>query len=96
MSRITLEVTDVRVERVQDISEEDALAEGIVECNPGPEGPKASPVYRPPGANDFIGGWSARPAFRRLWDEINAARGHPWDANDWVWAVSFSVVEVRQ
>jgi hypothetical protein len=64
-SRITLEVTDVRVERLQDISEADAQAEGVY-TDP------ACPAY---------------DAYAQLWDEINGAGS--WDANPWVWAVSF-------
>lgn len=77
-SRILLEVTDIRVERVQDISEEDAKAEGIAEyC----------------GEFTFNGGMhlskTATSSFRHLWDSINAKRGHGWDSNPWVWVVTF-------
>ena len=60
-SRIMLEVTDVRVERLHDISEEDAKAEGVVD----------------------------RIAFKLLWCSINGRES--WDANPWLWVVSFSV-----
>ena len=78
-SRILLEVTEVRVERVQEISEEDAQAEGIPERSPVP-GPGAQVGY-------------ARAAFRELWDSINADRGHGWDANPWVWVVTFHRIQ---
>lgn len=71
-SRITLEVTEVRVQRVQEISEEDALAEG---CR--------SQIRH-------------SAAFADLWDSINAARGFGWDANPWVWALTFKRLEFRQ
>ena len=76
-SRLTLRVTDVRVERLQSISEADAEAEG------------AEPILVPPdgGSCPFCEG------FRRLWDSINAKRGHGWDTNPWVWVVSFERVE---
>lgn len=84
-SRITLRVTDVRVQRLQDISEEDAVAEGIRLMRDGGgtwvgrEGP--GPMVTP---------WpTAREAFSDLWDTINAKRGHPWESNPWVVAISF-------
>lgn len=78
-SRIMLEVTDVRVERVQDISDEDVIAEGIKRLEF--EG------WRIPG-DTFTFHFSAL-AFARLWDSLNAKRGHGWDQNFWVWVVEF-------
>jgi hypothetical protein len=76
-SRITLEITEVRVERLQDISEVDAIAEGT----PGSHG--AIPGY----------GYNATPGeqYRWLWESINGLGS--WEANPWVWAVSFKRVE---
>lgn len=79
-SRITLEVTGVRVERVQKISRGDIKAEGITI----PDGPSCD-------AYD-----DARLDFSRLWDSINAKRGFGWDANPWVWVYEFKVAEVRR
>lgn len=81
-SRITLEVTDVRVERLQDISEADAAAEGITPY-PGHHGRWLS-EHRP-GLNYP----SAIAAYRDLWESINGPSS--WDANPWVW-----VVEVKR
>lgn len=80
-SRITLEVTAVRVERLQAISEEDAVAEGI-ELSPG--GP-----WR---AYDAEGGccYEAVESYRSLWTSINGADS--WTANPWVWVVEFKRV----
>ena len=84
-SRITLEVTEVRVERLQDISEKDAYAEGVL----------GEPDYSwPSGAPIFV----HIPNFARLWDSIN---GKPrkngadisWAANPWVWVVKFQPLE---
>ena len=81
-SRILLEVEDVRLERVQDISDLDALAEGIQ-------------VIGRTEVNDLSRG-KFRHAFRALWDSINAKRGHGWDKNPWVWVVQFRVVNAQE
>ncbi|CAN0620467.1 conserved protein of unknown function [Burkholderia multivorans] len=77
-SRITLEITGVRVERLQDISETDARAEGVTIEDRHNMGYCAG-ADRPPSIR----------AFRELWDGLNAARGHGWDANPWVWVIEF-------
>lgn len=82
-SRITLEITDVRVQRVQEISQEDAEAEGVF-AHVAPY--SIGKVFR-----DHRG-VKALEYFRSLWDSINAARGHGWDKNDWVWALTFTRV----
>lgn len=85
--RLTLEVTEVRVQRLQDISEGDALAEGVMDARGWDwlgRLPKA-----PEGGEDL----SARAGFRLLWGSINGKRpGCSWEANPWCWAVSFKVV----
>jgi hypothetical protein len=72
-SRITLEITDVRVERLQHISEVDAQAEGA--------------FFAPDAAykNSF------KQGFENLWQSINGPES--WDANPWVWVVSFKQVK---
>ncbi len=80
-SRITLEVLSVRIERVQDISNADILAEGII------------PLEGNPSADDL---WDAfedfyARAFRDLWDSINAKRGYGWDKNPFCWVVEFKL-----
>lgn len=77
-SRITLEITDVRVERLQDISEADASAEGC----PLPVEQRRLYVDR----DDTALGW-----FRQLWKGINGPES--WDANQWVWVIGFKRVE---
>lgn len=81
-SRLTLAVTAVRVERLRDISEADASAEGVASDTDG------WCDYLMPATQSCT---SARDSFRTLWDSINAARGLAWDANPWVVAVSFDV-----
>jgi hypothetical protein len=74
-SRITLEVTGVRVERLQEISEADALAEGV-EAPHVKEGWCGQPYLS-----------KASNAYRELWNAINGAGA--WGANPWVWVVEF-------
>ena len=83
-SRITLEVTGVRVERLQDISEADAAAEGIT---PYPGHPGRWLSEHRPGLNYP----SAIAAYRDLWESINGPSS--WDANPWVWVVEFKRVK---
>ncbi len=79
-SNITLEVEDVRVQRVQDISEADAVAEGVERIEFGPHEIAGLPVH--PMTSSYV------EAFGKLWDSING-KSHPWDANPWVWAITF-------
>ncbi|WP_244138135.1 hypothetical protein [Burkholderia vietnamiensis] len=77
-ARTLLEVTGVRVVRLQNISEPDARAEGVTIEGHHMRGYCAG-AYRPPSIR----------AFHDLWDNLNAARGHGWDTDPWVWAVEF-------
>lgn len=79
-SRITLEVTDVRVERLQEITEEEAIAEGF-------EGHRASDGYDIDPFRDV----DARDAFAELWDELNGKK-YPWANSPWIWRVAFQVL----
>jgi len=74
-SRITLEVESVRVERLREISESDAWAEGVAYYADGMAGT--------PSAGDADAG---RVLFRRLWESINGPG--LWDER-WVWVVGF-------
>lgn len=86
-SRITLEITEVRVQRLQEISAEDAIAEGIkreLSCDGENYG------WLPAHDGDFELSNFPRNAFAAAWMHINGAES--WDANPWVWAISFQVV----
>ncbi len=85
-SRITIEVTGVRVERLQDISEADAAAEGITPYpgHPGRWLSEHRPGLRYP---------SAITAYRDLWEESINGPSSSWDANPWVWVVEFKRVK---
>lgn len=80
-SRITLEITSVRVERLQDISIEDAKAEGAW----GPDDSIVQKVADHFGIDIFAA--NPRKAFQMLWEQINGPDS--WDANPWVWAIEF-------
>jgi len=86
-SRILLEITDVRVERLQDISEEQALAEGII---PHVRGGWHWHQHDPSNVDDWhqFGFKSPAFAFQDLW----IGTGGDWDANPWVWVVEFKRV----
>ena len=91
-SRLTLTVTDVRVERLQDCSADDAIAEGIAVGKPMPDlVPNSMGDIYHDGITDPIDGWSRDPrlAYARLRNAINGAGA--WEANPWVVAVSFTV-----
>lgn len=93
-SRITLEIESIRVERLLDITEEDAIAEGI-EGEPGcwrsyeiiHEGPHKGR----PNPHSIIPNRSSITSFRELWQSINGLQS--WAANPWVWVVAFKRLE---
>lgn len=84
-SRLTLTVTDVRVERLQDCSEVDALAEGVERFIRPSDGLS---LYRDYGHEKFPH-IDATGSYRSLWDSINGPGS--WDANPWVAAYNFTV-----
>lgn len=78
-SRILLEITNIRVERLNDISEEDAIAEGCV-----------STAVANESGNDYAGLYASEN-FSRLWKLINGKGS--WDLNPFVWVIEFKVIE---
>lgn len=89
-SRITLKVTGVRVERLQDISEEDIEAEGVLACDEW---------------QDYLATWESmqsdeiwietpRQYWEKRWDRINGKK-YPWASNPWVWVVEFPQYEKK-
>lgn len=82
--RLILEIIDVRVERLSDISHEDAIAEG---CR-GYNWVASSPYFSGPHTDD---GELPQEEFQTLWESINGVGS--WAANPWVWVVSFRRVE---
>ena len=88
-SRITLELTSVRVERLQEISEEDAKAEGAERASE----PSDKPVYDSGGSCVYCPVQSYRTGFPQLWESINGPGS--WDANPWVWLLTFRRLEAE-
>ena len=80
-SRITLEITGVRVERLNEISEADAYSEGVTITSGQSFASNGNPELR----NE------ARCAFQSLWNSINGPES--WAANPWVWAVEFKRIK---
>lgn len=79
-ARILLEITDVRVERLNDISVQDALAEGMDDGSSDAA---------------LAAGWFEKPrrAFRRLWERIYGQES--WSSNPWVWVVEFQEIQEK-
>ncbi|AMV20444.1 hypothetical protein [Planctomyces sp. SH-PL14] len=87
-SRLTLEITGIKVERLQDISEEDAIAEGIEPVRQ---------IWKLYGKREQ---WEAEAtgqpikSFLSLWESINGDGS--WALNPWIWAIDFKRIEVGQ
>ena len=98
-SRITLEITEIRVERLQEITEEEAKAEGARKFINLPPDPSLYPYGNEPrwsmedprSTRECLG--SARYAFANLWERLYAKKGLGWNDNPWVWVITFRRVE---
>jgi len=77
-SRLAREITEVRVQRLQDISYEDIIAEGWVKN----ESISSDPEVHHDAARDW---------YMDLWESLNGSGS--WSANPWLWCVSFKVVQ---
>jgi hypothetical protein len=80
-SRLTLEITDIRVERLQGITEEQAIAEGMYGdfmMAVGSFGNKHESVIT---------------QYHIVWNSLNAKHCYPWASNPWVWVLEFKVVK---
>ena len=75
--RLKLEIVETKPQRVLDITDEQALREGVT-CTEHYLGKKET---------------TPRTAFLSLWDEINAKRGYAAESNPWAWAVTFRIKE---
>jgi hypothetical protein len=88
-ARLFPEVKSVRIERLQDITEEDAKAEGAEKWG----------WFRPHGASDEDcitygkGLWPCyKNGFAHIWEKINS-ENYPWNSNPWVWVIEFGRIE---
>jgi hypothetical protein len=88
-SRITLEITEIRVERLQEITGEDMNREGIVYDDLWGK-------FSIPDWDTFVEAQEkvAISAFTKIWDSINGKK-HPWSSNPWVWCISFKMLKDR-
>lgn len=89
-SRLLLEITDVRVERLQSISEADAKAEGVRRAWEPVADHKGQPVIVSAADDEPHPGYTYRNGFHALWWQINGRDS--WTANPWVWVVTFKRV----
>jgi hypothetical protein len=99
VSRITLEITEVRVERLQEISEVDAINEGILSVR----SPEWDRQHFPAWRSEFDSACAANrkppvgpsPArtYQALWESINGKGS--WESNPWVWVIEFARGEVK-
>lgn len=85
-SRINLEITNIRVERIQDITQEDAFSEGVTRKMRNDFG------YAAEESEETFNNLQAKSTFRLLWDSINKERGYGWDNNPYVWVYDFKVI----
>ena len=85
-SRILLALKELRLERLHNITEEDAAAEGVERAG-------AKMWKDPTDQRSDLHVGSARTAFMMLWDSINEDRGYGWRLNPLVWALTFERVQ---
>ena len=88
-ARIFLQVANVRVERLQEITEEDAIAEGVGD----PYDYQSPEYYDQPHMRGLE---INKSAFAGLWDSLNEKRGYGWRTNPWVWVIEFEREEVEE
>ncbi|WP_324664144.1 hypothetical protein VLL09_04500 [Dehalococcoides mccartyi] len=81
-SRILLEITNIRIQRIQGITDEEAMAEGC----------PSERALDTDGKTILYSGYKPTFWFSELWDSIYAKRGHGWEKNDWVWVIEFKRV----
>jgi hypothetical protein len=92
-ARILLRVTDVRAERLQEISREDVIAEGFVlSCDNG----RGDGIIRCSAYPCAFNETSCINKFSDYWDKQNAKRGFGWDTNPWCWVYEFKRIDKEE
>ncbi len=81
-ARIFLRVTNVGVERLQEITEEGALKEGVTRT-----------LRSQLGYEETFNYHHAKDTFKILWNSLNKKRGYDWETNPWVWVIEFERVK---
>jgi len=85
-SRLRLQVVKVWPSRLHDMTESMAIAEGCSAIDPKTWGPSVRALV------ELVRDKSAVGQYSHLWNSINAKRGHPWHANEWVWRIHFQLL----
>jgi hypothetical protein len=85
-ARLWLQITDVKVERLQDISVDDSISEGIEIDQQTPIGPLYKDYFQKKWKDVYA---NPQNSFKSLWRNINGENS--WDANPWVWVIKFKV-----
>lgn len=88
-SRITLEITDIRVKKLQEIGYNDLVREGVEDTFPVLA--LYGTVFVPALYSDIFKETITK--FGQLWDSLNAKRGYSWATNPWVWVISFRLLK---
>ena len=88
-ARIFLKVTDARVERLQEITEEHAIAEGAIDNR----------AFIHSTDNEYDSIHTAKEHFEQIWNSTIKKTDidtHGWDANPWVWVIEFERIEAEE
>jgi hypothetical protein len=88
-SRIFLKINEIKIGRLQDITEEDAIKEGVEKY--GPFGEYKGEKHPGGGEMRFRAYQKASRAFQGIWNEINGTES--WNSNPWIWVISFERTE---
>jgi hypothetical protein len=86
VARIFLKITDVKIERLQEITNSEAIAEGVTKWLGNSYGMNLHIDF------DINEGKNAIAIFSHLWDSLNAKRGYSWNSNPWVYCITFEKV----
>lgn len=90
LSRIQLEITDIRVERLNDISEEDAQSEGAEKGTLEDDVDVLMTRFSDGCDNGYYPDYNYLEGFQNLWESISGKDS--WDLNPWVWVVEFKII----